>query len=44
MQTQQRITPFLSHVDRAEEAATFYVSVLTDLKIPRKVRSQAIAP
>ena len=41
MQIQQRITPFLSYVDRAEEAANFYVSVLPDSKILRTVRTAA---
>ena len=33
MQINQRITPFLSSTDRAEEAAHFYVSVFPDAKI-----------
>lgn len=37
MQIKQRITPFLSYIDRAEEAADFYVSVLPDSKILRTV-------
>jgi predicted 3-demethylubiquinone-9 3-methyltransferase (glyoxalase superfamily) len=39
MEIQQRITPFLSYVDRAEEAATFYVSVLPDSEIIRTVKN-----
>tara|TARA_R110002049_G_scaffold4601_5_gene32198 strand:- start:284783 stop:285253 length:471 start_codon:yes stop_codon:yes gene_type:complete len=33
MQFQQKITPFLSYKDRAEEAVHFYVSVLPDSRI-----------
>ncbi len=37
MKIRQRITPFLSYVNQAEQAAEFYVSVLPDSKILRKV-------
>lgn len=37
MHIQQRITPFLSYANQAEEAAEFYVSVLPDSRIIRKV-------
>jgi predicted 3-demethylubiquinone-9 3-methyltransferase (glyoxalase superfamily) len=37
MQIQQRITPFLPYPNQAEEAAEFYVSVLPDSRILRKV-------
>ena len=33
----QKITPFLSYIDRADEAAEFYVAVFPDSKIVRKV-------
>ena len=39
MQIQQRITPFLSYFDRAEEAATFYVSALPNSKMVRTVKN-----
>ncbi|MCD0463340.1 VOC family protein [Roseiconus lacunae] len=45
MEIKQRITPFLSYRDRAEEAVEFYVSVVPDSKIVRKVynpESQAV--
>lgn len=38
MQITQRITPFLSYKHEAEAAAKFYVSVLPDSKIIRKVK------
>lgn len=41
MHIQQRITPFLSYANQAEEAAEFYVSALPDSKILRKVMSPA---
>ena len=37
MQPQQRITPFLTYHDCAEDAARFYVSILPDAKILRTV-------
>jgi len=37
MQLTQRITPFLSYNNQADEAADFYVSVLPDSKIIRTV-------
>ena len=37
MQLIQRITPFLSYMDRAAEAAKFYVSVVPDSKILRTI-------
>ena len=37
MHIHQKITSFLSYVDRADEATEFYVSVLPDSKIIRKV-------
>lgn len=37
MHIEQQITPFLSYANQAEEAAEFYVSVLPDSKIVRKV-------
>ena len=37
MQPNQRITPFLTYHDCAEEAAKFYVSILPDAKILRTV-------
>ncbi|TWT95584.1 VOC family protein [Neorhodopirellula pilleata] len=39
MQIKQRITPFFSYADQAEQAAEFYVSVIPDSKIIRKVRN-----
>lgn len=39
MTTKQRITPFLSYKDQASEAAEFYVSVVPDSKIIRKVKN-----
>ncbi|MCM2373640.1 VOC family protein [Aporhodopirellula aestuarii] len=39
MQIRQRITPFLSFTDRAEEAANFYVSVFPDGKLIRHVKN-----
>ncbi len=41
MQIKQRITPFLSYASHAEEAAEFYVSVIPDSKILRKVLNPA---
>lgn len=41
MRLQQRITPFLSYKDQAAEAAEFYVSVLPDSQIIRKVKNPA---
>lgn len=41
MQIKQRITPFLSFPHQAEEAAEFYVSVLPDSRIIRKVFNPA---
>lgn len=41
MQLKQRITPFLSYKDQASEAAEFYVSVVPDSKIIRKVKNPA---
>ncbi len=40
MQIKQRITPFLSYIDCAEDAANFYVSALPDSKIVRTVKNQ----
>ncbi|MFG0288146.1 MAG: VOC family protein [Rhodopirellula sp. JB044] len=37
MKIKQRLTPFLSYRDRAEEAADFYVSIIPDSRIIRKV-------
>ena len=37
----QRITPFLSYANQAEEATEFYVSALPDSKILRKVMNPA---
>lgn len=37
MKIEERITPFLSYRDQATEAAEFYVSVVPDSKIIRKV-------
>ena len=37
MKIKQRITPFLSYTNQAAEAAEFYVSVVPDSKIVRKV-------
>jgi len=39
MEIKQRITPFLSYVNQAAEAAEFYVSVLPESKIVRRVLS-----
>ncbi|XZE43581.1 VOC family protein [Pirellulaceae bacterium SH467] len=39
MSQSQRITPFLTFKDQAEEAAEFYVSVIPDSKILRKVKN-----
>ncbi len=39
MQPQQRITPFLTYHDCANEAASFYASSLPDAKILRTVRN-----
>lgn len=41
MKLNQRIKPFLSYNNRAVEAAEFYVSVLPDSKIIRKVKNPA---
>lgn len=41
MKIQQRITPFLSYKDQAEEAAEYYVSLLPDSRIIRKVKNPA---
>ncbi len=41
MQPQQRITPFLTYHDCAEEAAKFYVSILPDAKILRTALNPA---
>lgn len=38
MQIKHRITPFLTYKHEAEEAAEFYVAVLPDSKIIRKVK------
>jgi predicted 3-demethylubiquinone-9 3-methyltransferase (glyoxalase superfamily) len=40
MQLNQRITPFFSYTDRAQEAAEFYVSILPNSHIIRKVPGQ----
>lgn len=39
MQIQQRLTPFLTYADGAEQAAKFYVSVFPDAKILRTVHN-----
>jgi predicted 3-demethylubiquinone-9 3-methyltransferase (glyoxalase superfamily) len=39
MKLKQRITPFLSYQNQADEAAEFYVSVVPDSKIIRKVKN-----
>ena len=39
MKLKQRITPFLSFKEQASEAAEFYVSVVPDSKIIRKVKN-----
>ena len=39
MQFKQKLTPFLSYVDRAEEAAAFYVSLLPDGQVLRTVKN-----
>ncbi len=41
MKLQQRITPFLSYQNRAAEAAEFYVSVLPNSQIIRRVKHPA---
>ena len=41
MHIKQRITPFLSFNNQAEEAADFYVSVLPDSQIVRRVKNPA---
>ena len=41
MQIKQRITPFLTYFDQAEEAAKFYVAVLPDSKLLRTVTNPA---
>lgn len=41
MHIKQRITPFLSYANQAEEAAEFYVSALPDSKILRRVINPA---
>jgi predicted 3-demethylubiquinone-9 3-methyltransferase (glyoxalase superfamily) len=41
MKFQQRITPFLSYKESASDAAEFYVSVLPDSRILRKVNNPA---
>jgi predicted 3-demethylubiquinone-9 3-methyltransferase (glyoxalase superfamily) len=41
MQIEQRITPFLSYVDRAEPAAKFYVSVIPESKMLGTVKNPA---
>lgn len=41
MQIKQRITPFLSYSSQAEEAAEFYVSIIPDSQIIRKVFNPA---
>lgn len=39
MEPKQRITPFLTYSDCAEEAAKFYVSVLPDAKLLRTLKN-----
>lgn len=41
MQIRQRITPFLSYIDRAEEAAQFYVSAFPESRIHRTIANPA---
>jgi predicted 3-demethylubiquinone-9 3-methyltransferase (glyoxalase superfamily) len=41
VQIKQRITPFLTYFDQAEEAAKFYVAVLPDSKLLRTVTNPA---
>lgn len=41
MHIQQRIKPFLSYANQAEDAAEFYVSILPDSRIVRKVVNPA---
>ncbi|MEZ6040348.1 MAG: VOC family protein [Planctomycetaceae bacterium] len=41
MEMKQRITPFLSYANQAEAAAEFYVSVVPDSRIIRKVLNPA---
>jgi len=41
MKIKQRIIPFLSYKDQAADAAEYYVSVLPDSKIIRKVKNPA---
>lgn len=41
MQIKQRITPFLSYSSQAEEAAEFYVSIVPESQIIRKVFNPA---
>lgn len=41
MQIKQRIIPFLSYASQAEQAAEFYVSVIPDARIIRKVLNPA---
>ena len=41
MQISQKITPFLSFNNQAEDAANFYVSVLPDSKVVRTVKNPA---
>ena len=41
MQVKQRITPFLSYSSQAEEAAEFYVSIVSGSQIIRKVLNPA---
>ena len=41
MKLKQRIVPFLSYKDRADEAAEFYVSVIPDSRVLRKVVNPA---
>lgn len=41
MHLEQKITPFLTFKDQAEEAARFYVSVLPDSKIVRTIANPA---
>ncbi|MCS7469205.1 VOC family protein [Stieleria sp. ICT_E10.1] len=39
MQFKQKLTPCLSYIDRAEEAASFYVSLLPDGKVLQTVKT-----
>ena len=41
MQITQRIIPFLTYSNQAEEAAEFYVSVIPDSRIVRKILNPA---